>query len=1459
MKVYTFHLPPAIAFSLVIVWRVHLDTATISLSPSEGERAGERGPFQFVVVISRCTLVWLIIWQILCVFGAPRVVYDAAMSATRAPAPAWRSAGALLFVLLLTFVAGARQRSRDEPPEVESFFGAIQRNDTNTVFKTLERDTNFTHRTWYGALPLHEAARRGFVGIVTKLLKSGADVNAQGTTSGTIDYHRTALAVAVRYNHTNVCVLLLQAGADPNIQSPFDGAPLHCAFEYRHPDIAGWLLDHGANPFLEKNNPYNKPTPIDLHVAIGDGKLVPRMLSEAPKFFGQSKRAPKRGGVPQARQMLAMFLASHGPSLLSNAAQRGELEAVQALLKAGVTANTNHEGIPIIHRFAPAAAAAARSTQFESARWQQIRELLVKGGAPYGVFAATALGELEQARRLSGVDKSMAQSRDGQGQTPLHWAVNNQQLSMTTFWLGAGASPAATNSAGQTALHVAAALGLVEHAKLLLAAQSPTTVRDTNGWTPLEAAIKAQQTETIRLLLTQRDSPRRADRAVALSIHEAAASGNVDALSALTETTDRFEARNELGLTPLQVAVQQGHLAAAALLVSRNADVNARDPEGDTLLHWVIPHLFGYSIRDRPPTNWLARVQPARRREAYLRALAVGEYQQAPGAILEATVFLLASGIDARATNRAGLTPVQIAADEKTPLFDDRAPVLKLLTLAGGKIDQADADGNTPLHLAGRDLIVDRMASLIASGADLDATNRQGRTPLHVYCETISSWDESGSNDNQPFQLLVKSKPNVNAQDNDGLTPLHILAGSASSFRSRAARLLLDAGAKPNLRDKLGRTALHVVAANVSSFEKANLTRALLDARADPNARDNLGRAPIHILLSQKWPWHEAGECVTMLAGAGADLSARDNDGKTPLHYLSALGGQGPLFFLHGVTDAFTKAKVDFQPRDNDGDTPAHVAAKTGTREVFDWLVKQGADLDSTNNSGETPRLLSARSAARPDFRGPMRAEDNILMAVRKGDLNAATRLLNKDRALVNQTNEFGQTPLSTAVLDRRTNVVELLEQYGVQWDEVSAVLAQRPDALRGILRQHPAAISSIAFGQSLLHLAVDTGNLEIIRLLLAANCDPNTTDSWGLSPLGRALLKRHTEAARLLVEHGAAENFFDAIYAGDLRTAKALFAKEKSLLATTNSFGAVPVEIAAGMDRVDILKFLLANGVSASSANVRDGMTPLHFAAMFNQTNSAQFLIRRGAIVEAYDSAGLTPLHSAVTKGARDTTALLLKHKANPNSVVHGTGMPRHFAMGGGSLTGGTALHIAALNARTNVIPILLMAGAAINAANSDGSTPLDLTERIIFPGAAVGNQRSSIKPSEPLTLAALAPQNSLASLNARQAAAAALLKAAGGKHSAGPARWGCRAFSKSGCNHSLQPSMEGVWQVSNREKGHRRFDPSANGKRYFHSSCQRLLTMAMILPHDFATPFLPHFPASNFPVSFPPGAAHR
>jgi ankyrin repeat protein len=106
-------------------------------------------------------------------------------------------------------------------------------------------------------------------------------MNAASDTLDTVNAGLTALAAAVWYGHTTVCSLLLEAGADPDIQSLVEGSALNYAITFRRSEMAGWLLDYGADPFPKKKNAL-KATPLEAAITLGDGRLVPRMLGQDP-------------------------------------------------------------------------------------------------------------------------------------------------------------------------------------------------------------------------------------------------------------------------------------------------------------------------------------------------------------------------------------------------------------------------------------------------------------------------------------------------------------------------------------------------------------------------------------------------------------------------------------------------------------------------------------------------------------------------------------------------------------------------------------------------------------------------------------------------------------------------------------------------------------------------------------------------------------------------------------------------------------------------------------------------------------------------------------------------------------------------------------------------------------------------------------------------------------------------
>ena len=104
---------------------------------------------------------------------------------------------------------------------------------------------------------------------------------------------------------------------------------------------------------------------------------------------------------------------------------------------------------------------------------------------------------------------------------------------------------------------------------------------------------------------------------------------------------------------------------------------------------------------------------------------------------------------------------------------------------------------------------------------------------------------------------------------------------------------------------------------------------------------------------------------------------------------------------------------------------------------------------------------------------------------------------------------------------------------------------------------------------------------------------------------------------------------------------------------------------------------------------------TRSRFAAGYNNLEVAEFLLERGADVNAQDKGGLIPLHNASSYGHLDIAALLIKY----NTVVNAT-----------DKWGFTPLHEAAQKGRTQLCALLLAHGADPFLKNQEGQTPVDL-----------------------------------------------------------------------------------------------------------------------------------------------------
>jgi len=192
---------------------------------------------------------------------------------------------------------------------------------------------------------------------------------------------------------------------------------------------------------------------------------------------------------------------------------------------------------------------------------------------------------------------------------------------------------------------------------------------------------------------------------------------------------------------------------------------------------------------------------------------------------------------------------------------------------------------------------------------------------------------------------------------------------------------------------------------------------------------------------------------------------------------------------------------------------------------------------------------------------------------------------------------------------------------------------------------------------------AIKQGNLNEIQHLLSFNSDLINEKDNGLSPVIVAAYSQRTDIADFLCDKTGSLNIFEA-----------------AVIGKTN-------QLARHLARDPML-------VNAYSC---DGYQPLGLACYFGHYETAEYLIKAGAVVNSpsRNSLGATPLLSAVAAGHAKIVLLLLQHNANPNTREN---------------NGYTPLHAAAQNGDTEVIRTLLFNGADMSICSNQGESPVDM-----------------------------------------------------------------------------------------------------------------------------------------------------
>jgi len=448
-------------------------------------------------------------------------------------------------------------------------------------------------------------------------------------------------------------------------------------------------------------------------------------------------------------------------------------------------------------------------------------------------------------------------------------------------------------------------------------------------------------------------------------------------------------------------AARSGDKATVRTLLAQKADVNAKQPDGGTALHWAV---------------WRDDV--------------------------ELTTMLLGAGANATAANLTGATPLSLAST------NGNAATIELLLKAGVNPNAPLSKSNdTALMFAARTGRVDAVRVLLEHGADINAKESWGGTTalmwavsekhpavvemlaargadLNARSKIVQPPGRRGDGNMKGFaprDLKPGEKPDslVDGKDlniltaSGGLTPLMF---AAREDDMESAKILVGAGANLNAPAGDLSTALGLAIQN-GFYDMASF---LIDKGADVNQADVLDCSPLFLAVHARnmdtsvgIPWIVTADALPLirkLLEKGADVNHRvkftppfrknnassgspwlDYGGATPFlraaaagdvagmivllqygadpniptsHGLTALGAAAGIGYMGGMSKEWSRKQryeavrfllelgLSVDAADSVGRTPLHGAAALGYPEVVQLLVDHGARLDAKDKGG---------------------------------------------------------------------------------------------------------------------------------------------------------------------------------------------------------------------------------------------------------------------------------------------------------------------------------------------------------------------------------------------------------------------------------------------------------------------------------------------------------------------------
>ncbi|KAA3680817.1 transient receptor potential cation channel subfamily A member 1 [Paragonimus westermani] len=461
--------------------------------------------------------------------------------------------------------------------------------------------------------------------------------------------------------------------------------------------------------------------------------------------------------------------------------------------------------------------------------------------------------------------------------------------------------------------------------------------------------------------------------------------------------------------------------------------------------------------------------------------------------------------------------------------------IAKFLINHKSKINDVDEQGNLPIHAAVKEGHAQITKYLLTAGADALHANKDGLQPIHIVCER-----------NDVSTLKLNHGANIYMRDFEKTYPIHVAIANISHqcvkalfeheeryYSHKLEQTRMEDGLRvpsiPSSRfssiSEVCNTHSSSDSGKIDKRRRVSKTLRKLEHLAQSLRRysqQNMDEEQCLITLTDcegETPLHAAvtsgsTEMVKICLDRNAKVLAKQNDENTPVHYACIKDDLECVQLLFNAKPEL-RSTVLRMPNKN-GYTPLHLAAVYNHEKMICYLVEQGSPLEMTDRNGWTPLLLAAikgafqacvqllRLGANPNAHDlTNRNLVHLLMLFRGPGVRTVLPEMNNNelfKRLVNEKDNYGSTPL----------------HYSTQMGNLGATQA--------FLLQGASALERDNERNTPLHTAAYFGRLHTCERLLDTGHGMramNSPDALGRLPLHVAVEQGHVNVVKLFLEKG--------------------------------------------------------------------------------------------------------------------------------------------------------------------------------------------------------------------------------------------------------------------------------------------------------------------------------------------------